>query len=436
MQSEAIAIKKVVNGGYGLGFLDSGQVVLVPHTLPGERVLVEIVARRSTVLYGRLERVLLSHPQRRPPPCPYLPDCGGCNLQHATYPAQLELKRAILGELLADSDIRPEPPPLLPSAGEFGYRQRLRLQVGERGQTGFHSAQSHRLVPVAACLLAESCLNEVLALFRSHPGAQKLLAQTSELELLRRPQDDRVVALFHLRRRPRPADIQTAARLCADLERLVAVYFQGKDWPLTGPIGAAPPLRLEIVYPDLIGGTAPLRLGWEVGGFCQVNLAQNRRLIETVLAMAGAVAGQRVLDLFCGMGNFAIPLALAGAEVVGWEGQGSAIRAATTTAGEAGLRQVAFHKGAVHTACRHLLAAGDRFDLVVVDPPRAGLPDLAPALARLCVDRLIAISCDPATLRRDLAALREQGFSVKSLQAIDMFPQTHHIETVALLHRR
>jgi 23S rRNA (uracil1939-C5)-methyltransferase len=435
MQSETIAIKKVVNGGHGLGHLPSGQVVLVRHTLPGETVVARVAVSRKSHLFARLEKVLTSHPRRRPPPCPFVPRCGGCDFQHADYPTQLALKEALLAELLSQSGL-PLPPPaaMLPSPAEFGYRQRLRLQVDGDGRLGFYAARSHTHIAIETCLLAEDGLNQVLAALARHPEAPPLLRQTREVELFRLPRDGKVVALFHLRRRPRPGDSRNAQCLCLEIAGLTGIYFQGEDWPLTGPV-AGQPVRLEISYPDIAGSGRELSLAWEVGGFCQVNLGQNRRLIETVLALAGEVRGKRVLDLFCGMGNFAIPLALAGAAVQGYEGQGAAVRAATDNARRAGLSRARFTKKPVHQACAELAASGENFEIVVIDPPRAGIPDLAPLLAKICRGRLVAVSCDPATLGRDLASLVAQGFTVTAIHPLDMFPQTHHIETVVLLHR-
>jgi 23S rRNA (uracil1939-C5)-methyltransferase len=197
--------------------------------------------------------------------------------------------------------------------------------------------------------------------------------------------------------------------------------------------GTAAGKALGISYPAFAGLPVDLQLSWEAGGFCQVNLRQNRILIETDLNYCRVTKGQRVIDLYCGMGNFAVPLALLGAEVLGIEGQGSAIRSAKNNARAAGLVHAHFQQSPIHSSCSDLLAKGARFDCLVIDPPRQGAPDLAGQLAALTDRRLVYISCDPATLCRDLANLIEHGFSIRKIQPIDMFPQTHHIETVVLL---
>ena len=230
-----------------------------------------------------------------------------------------------------------------------------------------------------------------------------------------------------------------AERFARESDTVERVFFAGEQYSLMGPYGDAEGTVagnvLGIHYPAVAGLPEDLELHWEAGGFCQVNLGQNRALIETVLDFCQVEKGRSVLDLYCGMGNFAIPLALLGAEVLGIEGQGSAIRMAKNNAARAGLAHARFQQSPIHTACSELLARGARFDCVVIDPPRQGAPDLAGQLAALTGERLVYISCDPATLCRDLADLIEHGFSIRKIQPIDMFPQTHHIETVVLLEK-
>ncbi len=174
---------------------------------------------------------------------------------------------------------------------------------------------------------------------------------------------------------------------------------------------------------------------WEVGGFCQVNLEQNRNLVDLVCKYAAVQPEETVLDLFCGAGNFSLPLAATARTLVGIEGQGAAIRSARRNSENAGFANTTFFKQPIQKACLELTAAGKRFDLLVIDPPREGIPGLATMVGGLCRNRLVYISCDPATLGRDLADLTSAGFRIAAIQPVDMFPQTHHIETVVLLEK-
>jgi len=188
-------------------------------------------------------------------------------------------------------------------------------------------------------------------------------------------------------------------------------------------------------YPELATAGKAIRLSWEAGGFCQVNLAQNQKLIEIVLQFCQVDKTKSVLDLYCGMGNFSIPLAMKVNKVLAVESQGSAIRSAKNNSALAGLTNICFIKNSVHSSCMDLAAKNQQFDCVVIDPPRQGAPGLARQLATITVKRLVYISCDPATLCRDLADLTHEGFTIRTIQPVDMFPQTHHIETVVLLEK-
>ena len=252
----------------------------------------------------------------------------------------------------------------------------------------------------------------------------------------------KTVCIFHFSRKVRPADAKSANRFCRDVSELERIFFIGTDFPITGPYsedGKTDDAKMDNIfavrYPSISRATGTIELSWEAGGFCQVNLAQNRQLIETVLEFCQVKNTETVLDLYCGMGNFSIPFAMEAKEVFGIEGQGSAIRSAKKNAANAKLTNTRFLKSSVHNACMDLTEKGEHFDCVLIDPPRQGAPGLASQLAAITSKRLVYISCDPATLCRDLADLTNEGFTISKIQPIDMFPQTHHIETVVLLEK-
>jgi 23S rRNA (uracil1939-C5)-methyltransferase len=445
MQLETINISKIVNGGYGFASLESGQAILVRHVLPGESVIVTIEERKKNYLLCQVRQIVTPHPARRIPPCPYSGQCGGCDLQHVEYPGQLQIKKAVIADLLLRSSRKELVHALqlladpTPAPEEFGYRQRLRLQVDEEGNLGFHRFRSHTLIPINACLLARATLGQTLVALKTTPDGYKLASLSSEVELQENPRTGKTVVIFRLLRKPRPADIVAGERFARGNETVERIFFAGEQFSLMGPYGEEEGVAignvLGIDYPVFAGLPGDLQLNWEAGGFCQVNLRQNRSLIETVLSFCQVKKGQTVLDLYCGMGNFSVPLAILGADVLGIEGQGSAIRSAKKNAACAGLANVRFEQNPIHNACEELIAIDALFDCVVIDPPRQGAPDLAGQLATLCRGRLVYISCDPATLCRDLANLVKHGFSIRKIQPIDMFPQTHHIENVVLLEK-
>ena len=443
MTLQTISITKIVNGGYGFGHLDSGQVALIHYTLPEETVIATIEEKKKNHSFGKAQHIITPHPLRRKPPCKYYMHCGGCDLQHCDYALQLTIKKDIIKELLGrqqdevlQAAVELVAPPIK-SDDEFGYRQRIRLQIKDSLQIGFLRFRSHEIVTIDSCILAAETINASLSALISEHFFQALTKSCSELELLRNPESEKTICIFHLLRKPRPADKKAAEKLVSHIASIDAIYFSGNDFQMTGPIGCTSEnlddRLLTIRYPHLFGLSAGLDLSWEASGFCQLNLAQNRKLIETVLGFCNCSLNDTVLDLFCGMGNFSIPLAQLAKDVLGIEGQGSAIRSARKNGTSANLSNVLFKKEPVQSSCKNLIKEKRMFDIVIIDPPRHGIPELAHDLAQLTIKRLIYISCDPATLCRDLQNLTSNGFTISKIQPIDMFPQTHHIETVVLL---
>lgn len=445
MNKQTLTISKMVHGGYGLGRLDDGRMAMVRQVLPGEQVTFAVEEEKKNYLLGRMVSVLRRSDCRIAAPCPYYGVCGGCDLQHAAYEEQLRIKGDILFDLLSrqlhtlPGDASCPVSPTLASPLTTGYRQRIRLWVKDGRSCGFRKFHSHEIVTIHRCLIAREELNETLHGLAAQQSFVRLLANTLELELLFNPQSGKVSALFHVTRKPRPADFSSAAELTAAVALVERVFFSGPRFPLTAAAPAGCDTVLGVTYQEAGQETGPgrfpLTLTWEAGGFCQVNLEQNRNLISVVCDFASIHKQETVLDLFCGSGNFSIPLAAAAGSLLGIEGQGAAIRSARANSARAGLANTTFEKRPIHAACEELTAGGASFDCLVIDPPRQGIPGLAGQLHTLCRGRMVYISCDPATLCRDLADLRTAGFVITRIQPVDMFPQTHHVETVVLLEK-
>ncbi len=444
MNTNTIRIEKIINGGFGLGRLENGRVVLLQGCLPGETVSFEVIGKKKNFFQGKVLRILAPHPERREPPCPYYGQCGGCDLQHCGYEEQLRIKDNIVRELIQrhtfsrNSESFQLHSPLR-SPREMAYRQRIRLQLDKNGRLGFLHFRSHDIIPIRECLVARPELNSILQEMQDHPLFTQLASHCREVELLFNPDTSMVNALFHYKRKPRPADNKAAQQLVNELEILESLFFKGKDFPLSNPLAkkaasvSTKNLTLSLNLPE--HHPEPISLSWETGGFCQVNLEQNTQLVNLVLDICKVDCNESVLDLFCGMGNFSIPLGLQAASLVGVEGQGSAIRSAKANSNLASLAHTTFVKSPIHEFCKQLAMENKSFDCVVIDPPRQGVPGLAKTLSRITGRRLVYISCDPATLCRDLDNLGQEGLSPKSFHPVDMFPQTHHIESVALLEK-
>lgn len=437
--NQVVTIAKIVNGGYGLTETAGGKKLFVRHCLPGETVAAEITEEKKRICFGHAVQVLSPVRGRTTPPCPYYGRCGGCNLQHGDYPTQLLLKEAILDDLLARSPLGKvigqsgRVSPIIGAQHPFGYRQRIRMRIDDQGNPGFSHFRSNRIIAVDHCLLAAPPLNNCLAELRDDKYFRSLASVTEEIELLLDGLSNKVTLRLLLKRPVRPADRLNARELTANVAALDRVFFHGRGFTQEGPHGSGDSES------NLLGfqtdGTDPLTLCWEIGGFSQVNLNQNLKMIELVRSLVKPTSAERILDLYCGMGNFSIPLAEQAKGVIGIEGQGSAIRSARRNAQSNGLINCSFQKNEVLSACRDLVAGKASFDTVICDPPRQGLGHLAHLAGDLVRKRLVYISCDPATLVRDLMILVECGLSIKTLHPVDMFPQTHHIETVVLLEK-
>lgn len=437
MSSPVYHIEKLVHGGLGLSHTEDGQVVLIEGAVAGETVRAKMRSQRKNLLQGVVSEILTRSHARIEAPCPHYRKCGACDFQHMGYPSQLQAKQDIIKDLLIRSG-HPElqeaadtilvPP--LPSPQQFHYRQRIRLQVDEHQVLGFHKRKSHNCIAIESCLLARPEINNCLQELSAQAPFAKLLIQTDALEILLDPENANIHILLHFKRKPRPTDEKHAQELVHAIANIQNIFFTGEGFAITGHA------FLSFSLPPIDRHTEKaLCLSLETGGFCQVNVDQNTSLVKTVLDFCKITREERVLDLFCGMGNFSIPLAEQAKSVLGIEGQGSAIRSAKRNSSNAGQDNTKFLKQPIHKTCEELLKTAQIFDCIVIDPPRQGAPGLAKTLSSLCSKRLIYISCDPATLCRDLATLLHQGFSLTKLQPIDMFPQTHHIETVALLEK-
>jgi 23S rRNA (uracil1939-C5)-methyltransferase len=363
-------------------------VVLVPFVLPGEKVRIGPVHRSRAVL----EAVVEPAPERVPPPCPLFTRCGGCHYQHAPYEFQLAQKVEILreqlrrvGKLSFDGEIR------VVSGPPLGYRNRVQFHVVD-GRVGFWEAGSHTLAPVPAeCATASPRVNQFLAALR---------------ERVRDPRWPRFV-------------------------QSVEVFSNERDIQVN-VVDAAKPVARR--FYEWMGSTAALDYETGVGvfrvspkSFFQVN----RFLIDALAAEATAGRGGRLaMDLYAGAGLFALPLARQFAKVVAVEAGRAAVEDLRFNAGRAGAAI-----DVVDSRVEDFLASFEGApDFVLADPPRAGLgPAVVSQLQRLAPPQLTIVSCDPATLARDLAQLTR--YRLASLTLIDLFPQTFHLETIACLGR-
>ncbi len=390
-------------GGTAVAMAD-GIVHFVRGALPGETVEAEITESKKNHRFARTTKVLEPSPHRISPPCPYFGICGGCRLQHAAYPYQLEMKRDVLRDVLRrigklefpDIDVIPSEP--------FGYRARGTFRLDARGPALLREA-SHERVPIDRCLLMAEGINRVLPKLRDLPGSRGV----DELRVLCNGED--TVLGF----RDRRFEPDAAARL--EESGIAGARFADRGWG----------------HPSLPFPIGDLRYTVGPGSFLQANWPVNLALIERLAKLCcGAGRKNRVLDLYAGAGNFALPIAAGGCEVVAVEGFDDSFRDLQQNIAGNGLSD---RCRAVKSPVERFRSAGT-FDIVLLDPPRTGLSPAARTLVgKIAAPRIAFVSCDPATLARDLAALSAR-YSVESVTMADFFPQTHHIETLAVLTAR
>ncbi|MBI2372005.1 MAG: 23S rRNA (uracil(1939)-C(5))-methyltransferase RlmD, partial [Deltaproteobacteria bacterium] len=426
-----VTVEGLAYGGAGVA-RSGGLVLFVPYGLPGDEVEVEVVEKKRDYGTVRITELLNPSTHRRAPPCPAFGTCGGCQWLHLTYEEQLRAKAQILQETLARLGGLHDAPiaPLIPSPHELHYRSRVRLQVRAtaRGyQMGYYMAGSHTLVPLEGCPLADEAVNDLWARLRQFLNDEERHA-IGEIELAYSPDERRAVALIlpggggHPIHRPL---LQHCLERVPVLKGVIGGQ-RGGGWLTEGD----PTLTYVVEVPG-----ATFRCRAQAVSFFQVNLHLNPRLAESVLAAAGLQGGERVLDLYCGVGNLSLPLAARAGSLLGVDLSREAIQDAQANAREHSLTACEFWRAEAGPALAQLQGEGDRFDVVVLDPPREGARGLMEPLARLDPARIVYVSCNPTTLARDLKALVKAGYRVTGVQGLDFFPQTFHLECVAALER-
>ena len=430
-----LTIEKLIYGGDGLGRLPAdekgrGKAAFVPFTLPGERIEAQVTDEKPGFVRATTIRLVEASPLRIEAACPYFQRCGGCHYQHTAYEEQLKIKEDILKENLRRlAKMESAPDVKVHASPPWNYRNRTRLQV--RADSGFalgyFKASSRDLLPVEQCPISSPLLNRAIeALWRLGRGRQVPQA-VREVELFANDDDSRLQVELYVDPRQEPGGHaqEFSAHLRSALPEAATIYLMAQNIAtargVTGHI-TREPLGTDITE-DFRYRTKAGALRVTGGSFFQVNRFLVEELVGTV---AGGRSGEIALDLYAGVGLFSVALAASFRHIVAVESsQGSAADLKYNS-----LRNV---KAVRSTVDAYLAGQGAnvRPDYVVVDPPRAGLGErVARALAKLGAPRVAYVSCDPATLARDLITLTSEGYRLDSLHLVDLFPQTYHIESV------
>jgi len=413
-----ITLTAIAHGGEALT-RHQGKVIFVAGAIPGEQVRAQIVDEHKRWARARLLELLTPSPDRVQPPCPYLqfdpnrPVCGGCQWQHIAYERQLALKQEIVADQLRRLGHVENPPVQETLAvGEedvpdaWGYRNYAQFVIASDGHPGFYAAGSHDVVPIRECLILHPLLNEML----------------ESLE----------VKWTGLRRLGLRAGVHTGDRLVV----LETTHDQAPELEVDVPISCAL-LRRDGMAETLIGQAwyneriLGRQFRVSAGSFFQVNTPGAEALVGLVGEMLSSRPGDVLLDVYCGVGLFGLSLADQVTAVVGVEESASACDDFEFNAQE--MDNASLYEGPAEEVLPALVRMGERATLAVLDPPRSGAgAAVIETLSALGVRRLAYVSCDPATLARDAAALCSMGYQLVTVQPLDMFPQTYHVESVAL----
>ncbi len=433
--------------GFGVGRV-KGFTLFIPGALPGEKVLAKVVKVKKQYGYGRLLELRSPSSERVEPDCPAYRRCGGCQLQHLAYEKQLEWKRQWVIDSLRRIgglfDVMVHPTIGMPDP--WRYRNKAQIPVGQRnGQvvTGFYAPRSHEIIPIERCGLQHEMTERVLRQVRAWAGEWQIPVYDEERHqgLLR-----------HVVVKTGFATGEVMAVLVTNGERLMHVeellkrlrkevpglqsLIQNIQMRRTNVILGERNKRLwgrEVIY-DRIGN---VRFAISARSFYQVNPVQTEVLYGKALEYAALTGEEVVIDAYCGIGTISLFLAEKAKHVYGVEVLAEAVADARRNAALNQMQNVTFVAGEAETVIPEWAGQGLRADVIVVDPPRKGCGEpLLAAIEEMRPRRVVYVSCNPATLARDLKYLSEHGYVVAEVQPVDMFPQTVHVECVALLVRK
>jgi 23S rRNA (uracil1939-C5)-methyltransferase len=415
-----LRIEKAIYGGDGLARVPEGKTVFVPGTLPGELVEATIASDKRSFASGALDAVIEASPERVVPGCEYVPRCGGCHYQHTSPAFQLQMKLDILRETLTRAHL-PLPNEIGSLAGPpWGYRNRIRLHV-TGGALGYRQRGSHKLLRVSHCPIAAPLLEQAIAAVERIAQETALASLCDEVEFFTNgEQDQLLVSLWSEKpRRLRERSLEAfAERLQLEIPALTGVGLFSQQSSSMMHWG-----QRSLTY--TVSGV-PYQVS--LGAFFQVN----RFLVPDLLRLAiGNRSGRLAWDLYSGVGLFA--QALAYENVIAVESEGFSADDLKTNLENRRQRVI---RSNTLDFLRGQAQGQEKPELILVDPPRAGLgKEICALMASVAAPEIVYVSCDPATLARDLQPLLQSGYSVEKMDLIDLFPQTFHMETVTFLKR-
>jgi 23S rRNA (uracil1939-C5)-methyltransferase len=410
----------------------NGKALFVAGALPGETVRVIRNKRRSRHDEAELEAVLNASPDRVNAPCVHYDRCGGCALQHLEPSAQLRAKHAQLHSELARIG-KVEPSVWLePLDGPWlGYRRKARLGVrvlpkSGRAIIGFRERNSALLANVRTCAVLAEPIGSMVDELGTLISRLSIAADVPQIEVA--IGERTTVLVVRVMTPPTEADVETLRG--AGRERGLSFWLQPGGAATAAPIEPMT-VPLDYTLPDF-----DIRLEFQPLDFVQVNAPLNRQMIQRAIDLLDPQPGDRVLDLYCGLGNFTLPLARRASHVVGVEGDEGLVARARRNAQINGLENVRFAVADLFKPVNDDIWSREKYDLVLLDPPRAGSVEMLPTIVRMNPRRMVYVSCHPGSLARDAGLLvHEHGYRLRSAGIMNMFPHTAHVESIAVFER-
>lgn len=416
----SVRIQSLDYQGLGVAKI-AGKTWFVENGLPDEQVEIAILDEKRQFGRAKAVRWLQKSPDRQMPFCPHYEQCGGCQMQHIPLDLQRQTKQSALIRRLQKLQAEPFKIEPMLIGQDRGYRRRARLSIAWQHQrlvVGFRQAHSQQIVPLSHCEMLVSPLNALLAPLQQLLAKWRHPKRLGHLELV---QADNTTVLL-LRHLNALADEDQQALLDFAQQYSLSLFVMCDEEKIEHRWGEPPYYQI-----------GELKLAFSVRDFIQVNADLNRQMVQTACDWLEISPQDRVLDLFCGMGNFSLPLAQQAGFVVGVEGVEPMVQQACQNAQTSGLNNVAFYQTNLDEPFADKPWAAEKFNKVLLDPARNGAYFALDHLVALQPERILYVSCNPATLVRDLEKLRQAGYRLRQCAMIDMFPHTGHLESISLL---
>ncbi|MEJ2368440.1 MAG: class I SAM-dependent RNA methyltransferase [Acidobacteriota bacterium] len=430
-----IDVDSLAWGGKGVGRAD-GKVIFVSKAVPGDSLLVKLTRIKSRYAEGAVEAVLKPSSHRVEPRCKFFSHCGGCQWLSTSYDEQLKQKELLVTQVLRHHLEGAERLPALPADPATAYRHRGTFHVKPSGggvRIGFYQEESRKVVNLDVCLLFDDSYNERYGELRKALKSAPQAFSVTEMTLARSEGAEQYALHLQLAR----GGAGEAEALCE------AALKAGVDGVLVTPAGAPERILARSGRPwttyglpaGLGGFRRDLEMRADVRSFTQAHYAMNRRLVELSVSWLGLAHHERLLELYAGLGNFTLPLSRACKEVVAVEASPFAHEDAKENARLAEVENIRHVPGDAADWTSKMVMKSDRYDALLLDPPRTGARDVVQNIRFLSPRRILYISCNLPALDRDLGILGQQGYRLARIQPVDLFPQTYNLETVCLLER-